>query len=60
MGGAIDQYIIQTDTATAQTRGVIAQSLEDVARIVRQHDDNLDRVRNLTLEEMHRVTGTFR
>eukprot|EP00973_Karenia_brevis_P052886 7350404-Karenia_brevis.AAC.1 len=60
MDGAIDQYITQIHAATTQTRGFIAQSLEDVARVVRQHDDNLDRVRNLTLEEMHRVTGTVR
>eukprot|EP00973_Karenia_brevis_P054151 7523229-Karenia_brevis.AAC.1 len=60
MDGAIDQYITQIDAATTQTRGIIAQSLEDIAQAVRQHDDSLDRVRNRTLEEMHRVTGTFR
>eukprot|EP00973_Karenia_brevis_P043836 6071353-Karenia_brevis.AAC.1 len=60
MDDGIDHYITQIEEATNTTRDAIARSLEDIVQVVKDHDDRLDRMRNRTFENMHRVVSTYR
>eukprot|EP00973_Karenia_brevis_P045134 6251228-Karenia_brevis.AAC.1 len=50
----IDHYITQIEEANNRTKESIAKSLEDTVKVVREHDDSLDRMRNRALDDMHR------
>eukprot|EP00973_Karenia_brevis_P087149 12083655-Karenia_brevis.AAC.1 len=55
LDGEIDHYITQIEEANNKTKEAIAKSLEDIFKVVRDHDDSLDRMRNRALDDMHRV-----
>eukprot|EP00973_Karenia_brevis_P041903 5801070-Karenia_brevis.AAC.1 len=60
MDGEIDHYMTQIEEANNRTKESRANSLEDIVKVVREHDDSLDRVRNRALDDMHRVVGSYR
>eukprot|EP00973_Karenia_brevis_P062600 8703658-Karenia_brevis.AAC.1 len=56
----LEHYTNQMDAATNNTRHEIIQLLESIVHVVREHDDQLDGMRSMTLENMQRISGAFR
>eukprot|EP00973_Karenia_brevis_P074388 10335292-Karenia_brevis.AAC.1 len=48
------------DASTNNTRHEVVELLENIIRVVREHDDRLDNMRSTTLENMQRTLTAFR
>eukprot|EP00973_Karenia_brevis_P005189 712861-Karenia_brevis.AAC.1 len=48
------------DASTNNTRHEVVELLENIVRVVREHDDRLDSMGSTTLESMQRTLTAFR
>eukprot|EP00973_Karenia_brevis_P088256 12237072-Karenia_brevis.AAC.1 len=60
MDVTMQRYISDIDSSTNNTRHEIIDLLENIQRVVNQHDDMLDRTRSTAVEDLQRHVGVFR